>query len=110
MIKKTTILSLVMISLCVFSQPLVAGQAGTTDTVFNRKFIRKIKPMMPYDQLVNLIGTQGINVGKDRSSSTPNVTYHWDGGRNSALDIKVDAGMVVDATVLSPKHKKFSLG
>jgi hypothetical protein len=110
MMKKTTMLAVVMMVFCVASQALFAGQAGTTDTVFNRRFIQKMKPLMPYDQLVKIIGTEGIKTGEDKSSPTPKVTYHWNGGRKSVLDIKIVAGKVVDAAVISPKNKKFSLG
>ena len=96
--------------LCLSTSALIAGQAGTTDTVFNRKLFEKIKPLMPYEQLVKIIGTEGSKTGGDKRSTVPTGLYHWDGGRKSTLDIKVDAGKVVDATVISPKQKKFSLG
>ena len=110
MIKKITALALLMVFACVSSQALFAGQAGTADLAFNRRFIQKLKPMMPYEQLVKIIGTEGTKVGEDKRSSPPIVIYHWNGERKSSLDINVAAGKVVDATVVSPKNKKFSLG
>jgi len=109
-IKKITALALLMVFACVSSQALFAGQAGTADLAFNRRFIQKLKPMMPYEQLVKIIGSEGSKSGEDKQSKTPKVHYHWDGARKSALDVKVDAGKVVDATVTSPKSKKFPLG
>ena len=110
MFKNITVFTLLIIFTCAFSQDLCAGQTGTTDTVFNRRFFEKIKPMMPYEQLVKIIGSEGSKSGEDKQSKTPKVHYHWDGARKSALDVKVDAGKVVDATVTSPKSKKFPLG
>ncbi|MEI6205726.1 MAG: hypothetical protein WCP20_02975 [Desulfuromonadales bacterium] len=110
MIKKIVGCTLLMVFICVSSQELFAGQAGTTDTVFNRRFIQKIKPMMPYDQLVKIIGAEGLKTGEDKLSPTTKVLYHWDGARKSTLDIKVDSGKIIDATVISPKSKKFYLG
>jgi hypothetical protein len=66
--------------------------------------------MMPFDQLVKMVGTEGVKVGEDKHSSPPSVSYHWNGERKSALDVKVAAGKIVDATVTSPKNKKFFLG
>jgi hypothetical protein len=110
MFTKKTVRALLIIFFCLSASVLFAGQAGTTDTVFNRKLLEKIKPMMTYEQLVKIIGTEGKKVGGDTHSSPPKGMYHWDGGRKSALDIKVDAGKVIDATVISPKNKKFTLG
>jgi hypothetical protein len=110
MFKKMTTLALLVLFSCVPSLAISAGQPGTTDTVFNRKFIYKIKPMMPYEQLTKILGNQGKKVGEDKRSSTTKMIYHWNGGRKSALDIKVAAGKVVDVTVISPKKQKFSLG
>lgn len=103
-------LVLSLIILCLFSGMSYAGQPGTADMVFNRRFSQILKPMMPYDQLVKSIGTEGAKVGEDKRSSPPTVIYHWNGERKSALDARVAAGKVVDATVTSPKNKKFSLG
>ena len=109
MIKNITVLALWMIFSCMLSAAVSAGQPGAADTVFNRRFIERLKPMMPYDQLVKIIGTEGTKVGDDKRSSPPAASYHWNGERKSALDVKVSAGKIVDATVTSPKNKKFSL-
>ncbi len=110
MIKKITIFALLAMFSCVSMVAISAGQPGTTDTVFNRKFVQKLKPMMPYDQLVKIIGIEGAKVGEDKRSSPPKALYHWSGDRKSALDIKVVAGKVVDVTVTTPKKQKLSLG
>jgi len=109
MFRKMTSLAVLAMLSCVSTPAISAGQPGTTETVFNKKFIRKVKPMMPYGQLVKVIGTQGEIVGEEQRSSTPKMIYHWNGGRNSALESKVVAGKVVDITVVSPKEHKYSL-
>ena len=86
-----------------------AVQPGKTDTVFNKKFIQKLKPMMPYEQLVKTVGIAGIKTGETKTASSPVVSYHWSGGRDSALDVKTTAGKVVEATVLSPNKRKLSM-
>ena len=58
MFKKMTITALLVIFSCLSISAMSAGQPGTTDTVFNRKFIYKLNPLMPYDQLVKIIGNQ----------------------------------------------------
>ena len=110
MIRKMKALTLLAIFSCVATPVLSAGQPGITDTVFNKKFIYKLKPMMPLDQLAKIIGTEGQKVGEEKRSSPSTIRYHWSGGRESALDIKVAAGKVVDVTVTAPKKQKFSLG
>ena len=106
--KRTAALVLALLS-CLASQAIAAGQPGTTDTVFNKKFIAKVKPMMPYDQLVKIVGSQGKKVGEDKSSATTG-TYHWDGGRKTVLDVKVVSGKVAEVTMRSPNNHKYALG
>jgi hypothetical protein len=109
MIKNITVCALFMIFACGAAQVLYAGQAGTTDTVFNRRFCETLQSMMPYGQLVKTIGAEGTVTGKTTRASAPAVVYHWKGARNSALDAVVVSGRVIDATVTSPKGKKFLL-
>ena len=89
---------------------LSAGQPGSTDTVFNRKFVHKLRPMMPLEQLEKLVGVQGKKLGEDKNAKALTALYHWDGGRQSTLDVKVAAGKVVELTVKAPKQQKFTLG
>ena len=110
MLKKMMMLVLLVVFSCLAIPAMSAGLPGTTDTVFNRRFIYKLKPMMPYDQMVKVIGIQGKKVGEDRRSPAPKTIYHWNGARRSTLDIKVAAGRVVEVTVTSPKRQRYSLG
>jgi len=105
MIKKV-LLAVVVVLTCL-APAMSASLPGTTETVFNRRFVNKLKPMMPYNQLARMIG-QGQKVGEDRQRAT--AMYHWNGGRRSALDIAVAAGRVVNVTVTSPKKQKYGLG
>jgi hypothetical protein len=107
---KITILAMLVMLASEATPALSAGQPGTTDTVFNKRFIHTLKPMMPYDQLVRMLGTAGTKVGEDKKSSPPKTMYHWNGKRKSALDIKVAAGKVVEAIVTAPKKQRFALG
>ena len=109
MIRKMTLFAVMAMLIFVALQVTAGVQPGKTDTVFNKRFIQKIKPMMSYEQLVKIIGTAGIKTGENKSTSTPVASYHWNGGRESALDVKTKAGKVVEATVLSPNKRKLSM-
>jgi hypothetical protein len=85
-------------------------QPEKTETVFNKRFISKISPMMPYEQLVKIIGTPGVVVKDAGSASPQTIHYHWNGGRNSALDARVAAGKLVDATILAPNGNTYQIG
>jgi hypothetical protein len=85
-------------------------QPEKTRTVFNKRFIHNIKPMMSYEELVKVIGTPGTIV-KDAGESSPGVVhYHWDGGKDSALDARISGGKLVDATMLAPNGNSYSIG
>ncbi len=108
--KTMTILALLVMFSGMATAAFSAGQPGTTDTVFNRRFIHKLKPMMPYDQLVKMLGTEGVKVGEDRKSTPPKTMYRWNGDRKSTLDVTIAAGKIVEAVVTAPKKHRFSLG
>lgn len=103
-------LAMLLIVSSLSSPALSAGQPGTTDTVFNRKFLHKMQPTMPLERLEKLVGAPGKKVGEDKRAKASTALYHWDGGRQSTLDVKVAAGKVVDLTVKAPKQQKFTLG
>ena len=65
MIRKIAILGLLAILSCAATVAISAGQPGTADTVFNRRFMEKLKPMMPFDQLVKMVGSEGTKSGED---------------------------------------------
>jgi hypothetical protein len=109
MIKKRTAALVLALLSCLASETIAASQPGTTDTVFNKKFIAKIKPMMPYDQLVKIVGSQGKKVGEGKDSAAAG-SYHWDGARKTVLDVKVVSGKVAEVTMRSPNRHKYALG
>ena len=110
MFKRLATLAMILMLSSLSSMAISAGQPGTTETVFNKKFIYRLKPMMAYEQLTKIIGVEGKKVGEEKGSSSSKMMYHWDGERKSALDVKVVSGKMVDVTVTTPKKKKYSLG
>ncbi len=87
------------------AQMAAGGQPGVTDTTFNRRFIPTIKPMMTYEQIVKLVGTQGIKVGENRNASSPTVQYRWKGSKDSVLTATLSNNRLISATILAPnKH------
>ncbi len=108
--KTMTILALLVLFSGIAASAFSAGQPGTTETVFNRKFMYKLKPMMPYEQLVKILGSEGAKAGEDKKSSPPKMMYHWIGDRKSTLDVTVARGKVIEAVVTAPKKHRFSLG
>jgi hypothetical protein len=107
---KATVLLLSIIFCSLYSDAVSAGQSGTADVVFSRRFMHKVTPMMPYERLVKIVGTEGTKTGEDKRPSPPSAMYHWNGGRKLALDVRVAEGRIIDATATSPKNKKISLG
>ncbi len=100
-----------IVSLCLLTFLMACNkQPESTETVFNKRFMPKVKPMMTYDELEKTIGKPGTVV-KDADSSSPQIIhYHWDGGKRSALDARVEAGKLVDATLLAPNGNTYRIG
>lgn len=90
------------------STHLLAGpQAGVTDTRFNRRFLPTIKPMMTYEQIVRIVGAPGVKVGEIGKTIPPTVQYRWNGGKGSALTVRLGNNKMIDATVLAPNKKTY---
>lgn len=104
--RKMAILAFLVVLSLLLSTSILAGQPGTTDIVFNKRFLYRIKPMMAYERLAGDIGTPGRKMGEEKSSSPPIVSFRWDGGRKSALEIRTMGGKVIEATVVSPRQRK----
>jgi hypothetical protein len=104
--RKIAFLAFLLMFSLLSSAAISAGQPGTTEMVFNKRFFYRIKPMMPYEQLVKDIGTPGRKTGEEKSSSQPIVSYRWDGGRKSSLEVKTIGGNVIGATMVSPRQHK----
>jgi hypothetical protein len=89
----------------VFVPLLYGGEPGVTETIFNRRFIPTIKPMMTYEQIVKIAGAPGLKLEGKSQSSPGTVQYRWQGGRDSVLTVTFTSNKMADATVLAPnKH------
>jgi hypothetical protein len=92
-----------------FSQISAGGQPGVTDTTFNRRFIPTIKPMMTYEQVVGIVGVQGVKVEENKNVSPSTVQYRWKGGRNSVLTATFSNNRLMDATVVAPNTRTYRI-
>jgi hypothetical protein len=101
----------ILLMLTLVSAPIVfGGQPGVTGTVFNRRFIPQIKPMMTYEQIVKIVGIQGAKVGEEKVRGASIIHYRWKGEKRSVLNIRVSSGRLLDATVLAPNGNTYSIG
>ena len=109
--KKRSYGLILLVVICIISMLTACSKhQESTETVFNKRFIPKIKPMMQYEQLVKIIGKPGAVVKDANSTSTQIIHYHWDGGKRSALDAMVESGKIVDATLLAPNGNTYRIG
>lgn len=82
--------------------------SGQSDKIFDRAFLQSIKDVMSYEQVVKIVGVQGVKVGSD-SLKIPGDKYHWSGRENSSFNIRVHTGKVIDANVVTPEGRIISL-
>lgn len=87
-----------------------AGNAasGQADKVFDKAFLQSVKDVQSYEQIVRIVGVQGVKVGSD-SLKIPGDKYHWNGREHSSFNIRVNAGKVIDANVVTPGGRIISL-
>lgn len=89
--------------------PAVGNAAsGQADKVFDKAFLQSVKDVMSYEQIVRIVGVQGEKVGSD-SLKIPGDKYHWNGREHSSFNIRVSAGKVIDANVVTPDGRIISL-
>ena len=111
MVRKLVLLLIVMsFSIASAASVSAAAQPGITGTVFNKRFLPKIKPMMTYDQIVQIIGTQGVVVGEKKAGSVPVTTYGWKGGKNSSLNVMVSNRKIIEARMHAPNGHTYHIG
>lgn len=110
MIRKLALLAVTLLIAGFAANAFSAMQPGKTDTVFNRRFIPKIKPMMPYDQIVGMVGNQGAKTREEKSGAATITSYRWNGGKKSVLNIRVSGGRLIDATILAPNGHTYYMG
>ncbi len=102
---------LIILMFCLVSAHAAVGsEAGKTDTVFNKRFIPKIRPMMPYEQLTGIIGAPGAVVRDARGTSAHYVRYRWYGKKRSTLDTVFVSGKLYSAAVLAPNGNTYRIG
>lgn len=92
-----------------FLTPAVGNAAsGQADKVFDKAFLQSVKDVLSYEQIARIVGVQGVKVGSD-SLKIPGDKYHWNGRENSSFNIRVNAGRVIDANVVTPDGRIISL-
>lgn len=93
----------------VILSPAVGNSAsGQADKVFDKVFLQSVKDVLSYEQIVRIVGVQGVKVGSD-SLKIPGDKYHWNGRENSSFNIRINAGKVIDANVVTPDGRIISL-
>ncbi len=102
---------LIILTVCLISAHAALGaQAGKTDTVFNKRFIPKIRTTMTYGQLEGMIGVPGDVIRDARGTSAKYIRYRWYGKRSSTLDTVFISGKLYSAAVLAPNGKTYRIG
>lgn len=106
--------SLMAVISCLFALNVMmspeVGNAGSgqTEMVFDKAFLQSVKDVLTYEQLVRIVGVQGDKVGSN-ALKIPGDKYHWNGRDNSSFNIRVNAGKVIDANVVTPDGRIISL-
>lgn len=98
-----------LLALNVIMSPAVGSAAsGQADKVFDKAFLQSVKDVLTYEQLVRIVGVQGEKVGSN-SLKIPGDKYHWNGREHSSFNIRVNAGKVIDANVVTPDGRIITL-
>lgn len=92
-------LFITVLSASAASDKLQSGQAGMT---FDKAFLQSIKAVMFYERIVKIVGVPPVKVGES-SIKIPGEKYHWSGRENTAFNIRVISGKVVEANVVTPE-------
>lgn len=103
------LLTLFALTALMCSQLVSAAEPGTTGTVFNKRLLPSIKPMMTYAQITTLAGAPGVKIAESRKTTPPTVQYRWKGGKDSLLTARFTNNRMVDATVRVPNGKTFAI-
>jgi hypothetical protein len=108
--KKFLFLMIVAIIPFFCTQTSCAAEPGTTDTVFNKRLMPKIKPMMTYGQVITLAGAPGVKIGESAKTKPATVQYRWNGGKKSVLTARFAYNRLVEAIILVPNGRTFTIG
>lgn len=77
-----------------------AFASGQADRVFDKVFLQSIRKDSTYGEIVKAVGVPGEIVGIN-SIKIPGDKFHWKGRENSFFNIRVSAGKLVDANVIT---------
>lgn len=102
------VVACLLISGTILSPAVSSAASGQADKVFDKEFLQSVKDVLSYEQIVRIVGVQGVNVGSD-SLKIPGDKYHWDGREKSSFNIRVISGKVIDANVVTPDGRIISL-
>ncbi len=105
--KKLLLLTFIAIVFLGCNQTSSATDPAATGTVFNKRLLPSIKPMLTYAQIATLAGAPGAKINVSRKTSPPTVQYRWNGGKDSVLTARFANDRMVDATVRVPNGKTF---
>jgi hypothetical protein len=106
---KFLMLAFLLVTTLLWSQTSSAAPPGMTDTVFNKRLLPDIKPMLTYNQIVAIAGAPGIKTGQSANTSPSTVQYIWKGGKKSMLTARFADNKMIDATILVPNGKTFAI-
>lgn len=84
------------------------AKPGQANKIFDKGFLQSVKDVQSYEQIVRIVGVQGVKVGSN-SLKIPGDKYHWNGRENSSFNIRVNTGKVIDANVVTPDGGIISL-
>lgn len=102
------VVACLLVSGTLLSPAVGSAASGQADKVFDKEFLQSVKDVMSYEQIVRIVGVQGVKVGSD-SLKIPGDKYHWNGRENSSFNIRVNTGKVIDANVVTPDGHIISL-
>jgi hypothetical protein len=108
-VKKLFLLAFFTVVFLGCNQQSSATDPGTTSTVFNKRLMPNIKPMLAYAQIATLAGAPGVKIGESKKTSPPTVQYRWKGGKDSVLIARFASNRMVDATIQVPNGKTFAI-
>jgi hypothetical protein len=107
--RKLLLLTFIAIVILGCNQTSSATDPGATGTVFNKRMLPSIKPMLTYAQIASLAGAPGAKIIVSKTTSPPIVQYRWKGGKDSVLTARFANDRMVDATVRVPNGKTFAI-
>jgi len=98
-------LVLTVISASAAPDKIQSGQAGMT---FDKAFLQSIKAVMLYERIAKIVGVPPVKVA-EASLKIPGEKYHWNGRENTSFNIRVIAGKIVEANVVTPEGRIVSI-